>query len=88
MIKSPKDAKDQIGAKAPGKPGEAEGFQDPEDGEKWVRNPNGMGYGWEDAHGNVWVPTGHGGSAHAGPHWDVQMPDGTHMNVYPGGKSR
>ena len=88
MAKPPKDAKDPAGAKAPGKPGGAEGFADPEAGEAWVRNPNGKGHGWQDANGDVWVPTGHGGSAHAGPHWDVQKHDGTHVNVYPGGTTR
>jgi len=39
--KPPKDAKDPEGAKAPGKPGEAEGFMDPVDGEEWVRASNG-----------------------------------------------
>lgn len=41
------------------------------------------GYGYEDEHGNVWVwdPRGH-----AGPHWDVQHPDGSHTNVYPDGE--
>lgn len=88
MAKPPRDAKDPAGAKAPGKPTEAEGFLDPADGERWVKNPNGKGFGWEDANGNVWVPTGHGATAHAGPHWDVQMRDGTHLNVYPGGSTR
>jgi len=34
--------------------------------------------GWEDDGKNVWVwdPSGH-----AGPHWDVQHPDGRHTNV-------
>jgi hypothetical protein len=70
----PSDAHDPDGAKAPGKPGVNEGFQDPPDGEEWVRNPNGRGNGWRDADGNVWIPTGHGGAAHGGPHWDVQPP--------------
>ena len=41
------------------------------------------GYGYEDEHGNIWVwdPRGH-----AGPHWDVQHPDGSHTNVYPDGE--
>ena len=88
MARPPRDAKDPNGAKAPGKPGSAEGFGDPEGGEKWSKNPNGRGYGWEDRDGNVWVPTGPGAAAHAGPHWDVQRPDGTYVNVYPGGRLR
>ncbi|MFR0690914.1 polymorphic toxin type 37 domain-containing protein [Enterobacterales bacterium AE_CKDN230030158-1A_HGKHYDSX7] len=29
------------------------------------------------------------GSAHGGPHWDVQNPrTGKHTNIYPGGKKR
>jgi hypothetical protein len=72
--KIPGDAKDPDGAKAPGKPGEAEGFRDPKGGEQWVRNPNGRGYGWLDNKGHVWCPTGKDGSAHGDPHWDVQIP--------------
>jgi RHS repeat-associated protein len=86
---APSDAKDPNGAKAPGKPGEKEGFKDPKNGEKWVKNPNGRGSGWEDSDGKVWVPTGPGGSAHGGSHWDVQDPrTGGHVNVYPGGATR
>ena len=88
MAKPPRDAKDPDGAKAPGKPSVADGFEDPDDGERWSKNPNGKGHGWEDKDGNVWVSSGKGGRAHAGPHWDVQRPDGTHVNVYPGGKMR
>lgn len=53
-----KDARDPAGAKAPGKPGAAEGFEDPKTGEEWGRDPNGRGAGWKDKDGNVWVPTG------------------------------
>jgi RHS repeat-associated protein len=94
FAKPPKDAHDPNGAKAPGKPGEAEGFKDPKGGEQWVKNPNGRGKGWLDADGNVWVPTGQGGSAHGGggglngAHWDVQRPGGGYTNKYPGGKAR
>ena len=89
MAKPPSDAKDPEGAKAPGKPGELEGFKDPKGGEDWVKNPNGRGNGWKDDKGRVWVPTGHGGSAHGGPHWDVQDPrTGDATNVYPGGRKR
>lgn len=40
------------------------------------------GGGFEDSNGNVWKwdPSGH-----AGPHWDVQHPDGSHTNVAPDG---
>jgi RHS repeat-associated protein len=79
--KPPADAKDPNGAKAPGKPGEAEGFKDPKSGEDWVKNPNGRGNGWRDADGDVWVPTGQGGEAHGGPHWDVQTPGGGYVRV-------
>jgi hypothetical protein len=88
MNKIPKDAKDPNGAKAPGKPGADEGFKDPKDGERWVKNPNGRGSGWLDDKGRVWVPSGQGGSAHGGPQWDVQTPGGGYDNVYPGGKVR
>ncbi len=84
----PKDAKDPNGAKAPGKPGPAEGFKDPKGGERWVKNPNGRGYGWLDDKGRVWVPSGQGASAHGGPQWDVQTPGGGYDNVYPGGHVR
>ncbi|MFC3960421.1 polymorphic toxin type 37 domain-containing protein [Nocardia jiangsuensis] len=85
--KPPGDAYDPDGAKAPGKPGDAEGFVPPKGGEQWVPSPNGRGFGWLDADGKVWVPTGKGATAHGGPHWDVQ--DGkSYDNVYPGGKRR
>jgi len=85
--KPPSDAHDPNGAKAPGKPGKAEGFLDPKGGENWTKNPNGSGSGWEAKDGKVWVPTGPKPSrAHGGPHWDVQNPrTGTHINVKPGG---
>jgi RHS repeat-associated protein len=88
--KPPADASDPDGAKAPGKPGEEEDFEDPKGGEKWGPSPNG-GRGWVDDKGNVWVPTGPsvpGRPQHGGKHWDVQHPDGTHTNVYPGGTRR
>lgn len=88
MAAPPQDAKNADGAKAPGKPGAAEGFRDPKGGENWVPNPNGSGSGWQDANGDVWVPTGPGGRAHGGPHWDVQSPGGGYRNVYPGGNER
>jgi RHS repeat-associated protein len=84
----PKDAADPHGAKAPGKPGEQEGFKDPKTGPKWGKAPNGK-YRWVDAKGNVWVPTGQGSLAHGGPHWDVQNEDGSFGgSKYPGGFSR
>jgi RHS repeat-associated protein len=86
--KIPHDAADPNGAKAPGKPGAAEGFKDPKTGPKWGKAPNGKN-GWIDAQGNVWVPTGQGALAHGGPHWDVQNEDGTFGgSKYPGGFSR
>ena len=88
MAAPPQDATNVDGAKAPGKPGAAEGFRDPKVGENWVPNPNGSGSGWQDADGNVWVPTGLGGRAHGGPHWDVQSPGGGYRNVYPGRNER
>ncbi|WP_201295238.1 polymorphic toxin type 37 domain-containing protein [Nocardia sputi] len=63
----------------------------PKGGDRWVPNPSPKGprFGWEDADGNVWVPTGQGPLAHGGPHWDVQGKDGKdYDNVYPGGKRR
>ena len=86
--KPPKDATDPNGAKAPGKPGDAEGYCPGKKGPKWVPNPNGSGSGWEDENGGVWVPTGPGGEAHGGPHWDVEYPGGRYVNVYPGGRRR
>jgi hypothetical protein len=91
-IKPPADSHDQDGSKAPGKPGEEEGFNDPKNGEDWVPNPNGSGSGWLDNKGNVWCPTG-GKAAHGGEHWDVQKPGkagkpGKHVNIYPGGRKR
>lgn len=49
-----------------------------------VPNPNGRGFGWEDADGNVWVQTGQGGAAHGGQHWDVEFRKGGYKNVRPG----
>jgi len=85
--KPPKNAYDPNGPKAPGKPGEEQGFKDPKGGENWVPNPNpgrgGSSHGWEDANGDVWCPTGQGGRAHGGPQWDVQTPGGGYRNVWP-----
>jgi hypothetical protein len=75
------------GAQAPGKPTEADGFIPPKKGKKEkVKNPNGPGFGWQDARGNVWIPSGPKG--HGGPHWDVQYPGGGYDNIVPGGKVR
>lgn len=84
----PKDAYDPTGAKAPGLPGEAEGYCAPKGGERWVPSPKGKGHGWADKSGNVWVPSGLGGTAHGGAHWDVQLKKGGYRNVYPGGRVR
>ena len=85
--KPPENARDPNGPKAPGKPPEEVGFEDPKGGENWVPNPNpgkgGGSHGWQDANGNVWVPSGQGGRAHGGPHWDVQAPGGGYRNVRP-----
>ena len=82
---------------APGMPGPEDGYKRPKrwDGRR-VRNPNGPGYGVPDKDGNVWVPTGVGGSfpgsdgrAHGGPHWDIQNPwTGEHENRRPNKKKR
>ena len=53
-----------------------------------VKNPNGTGRVRLDSKGDVWVPTGHGPSAHGGPHWDVQSQGGGYRNVYAGGRVR
>jgi hypothetical protein len=88
LAKPPENAYDPNGPKAPGKPGDAEGFNDPRRGENWVSNPNpgrgGSSHGWQDDRGRVWCPTGQGGRAHGGPHWDVELPNGRHVNVPPG----
>nr|USU33137.1 hypothetical protein NG677_05500 [Methylobacterium sp. OTU13CASTA1] len=76
--------------KAPGEPTEKDKFKPKKswDGKK-VQASNG-GYGYPDANGNVWVPSGPDGSpaAHGGEHWDVQSPGGGYNNVYPGGLIR
>lgn len=76
-------------AREPGVPTEKDGFKPKKNWDgKLVPNPNGPGHGYPDKDGNVWIPTGTGPSAHAGPHWDVQKPGGGYVNVYPGGKVR
>ncbi|WP_353956434.1 polymorphic toxin type 37 domain-containing protein [Paraburkholderia fungorum] len=52
------NAYDKDGPKAPGKPGDAEGFCSLKGGDDWVKNPNGRGDGWRGKDGRVWVPTG------------------------------
>ncbi|WP_275897136.1 RHS repeat-associated core domain-containing protein [Stenotrophomonas sp. G4] len=59
--KPPADATDPNGAKAPGLPGEVEGYCAPKKGPQWVKSPNGRGSGWLDKSGDVWVPSGQGG---------------------------
>ena len=85
--KPPDNARDPNGPKAPGKPGPDEGFKDPKGGENWVPNPNpgkgGSSWGWQDAKGDVWCPSGQGGRSHGGPHWDVQTPGGGYRNERP-----
>jgi RHS repeat-associated protein len=85
--KPPADAQDPNGAKAPGLPTPGDGYIPPKGGPRWVPNPNaGMGgtaNGWEDKKGDVWCPSGQGGRAHGGPHWDVQSPGGGYRNVRP-----
>ena len=86
--KPPAEAYDAAGPKAPGKPPPEVGFKDPKGGENWVPNPNpgrgGASYGWQDAKGDVWVPSGlRPGRAHSGPHWDVQTPGGGYRNERP-----
>ena len=83
-------------ADAPGYPSESDGFilKKRWNGKK-VKKPNGRGKGYPAKDGGIWVPTGPGGallgttgSAHGGPHWDVQYSNGKYINVYPGGKKR
>jgi hypothetical protein len=85
--KPPDNAYDPNGPKAPGQPGPQNGYRPPKGGPNWVPNPNpGQGessHGWEDNKGRVWCPTGQGGRAHGGPHWDVQTPGGGYTNVGP-----
>jgi RHS repeat-associated protein len=87
LAKPPENAYDPSGPKAPGKPTEVDGFKDAKGGENWVPNPNpgkgGSSWGWQDAKGDVWCPTGPGGRGHGGPHWDVQTPGGGYRNVRP-----
>ena len=75
--------------KEPGKPGEKEGFKAPKGGAgELVKAPDGKQKGYRDKNGNLWIPTGKGGKAHGGPHWDVQRPGGGYINVHPGGNQR
>lgn len=84
---APPNASDPNGPKAPGLPGPENGYFPPKGGPQWVPNPNpgkgGSSHGWKDKKGNVWCPSGQGGRAHGGPHWDVQTPGGGHENVFP-----
>lgn len=87
FAKPPENAYDPNGPKAPGLPGEDVGYTPPKGGPSWVPNPNpgqdGSSHGWLDDSGRVWCPTGQGGRAHGGPHWDVQTPGGGNENVFP-----
>lgn len=84
FAKPPTDAYDKYGAKAPGKPGAAEGFKDPKTGEEWGKTRDGRSSGWKDSKGRTWVPTGLGETAHGGAHWDVQdARGGGYENIYP-----
>ena len=87
FAKPPENAYEPNGPKAPGRPSEADGFKPPKGGDNWVPNPNpgkgGTSWGWQDSKGDVWCPTGQGGNAHGGPHWDVQTPGGDYRNVKP-----
>jgi RHS repeat-associated protein len=79
-------------SKSPGQPTAKEGYTPPKRGAgsngEMVKNPNGPGRGYPDDKGRVWMPTGEGPLAHGGPHWDVQIPGGGYINVYPGGGVR
>lgn len=84
---APHDALDKNGPKAPGKPGAEDGFSEPK-GKPWAKAPNGD-WGWVDANGDIWVPTGPKGSiAHGKPHWDVQQRKGGYRNERPKGEGR
>ncbi len=84
--KDPVNSADPLGLYKAGShtlPGEADPggrvYIPPKDGRgqaKWNSDPP----GWIDAKGNVWQWE-KGLSPHAGPHWNVQHPDGTHTNV-------
>jgi len=89
--KPPKEAYDQFGPKAPGKPGPETGFKDPKGGDRWSKAPGSEKKGWEDASGNVWVPTGppQHPNSHGGSHWDVTDRHGNFLGSrYPGGFCR
>lgn len=87
LAKPPENAYDPNGPKAPGRPTEGDGFLPPKGGANWVPNPNpkqgGSSHGWEDIKDDIWCPTGQGGRAHGGSHWDVQTPGGDYRNVKP-----
>lgn len=77
--------------RAPGKPTEQDGYTPPKqwDGEK-VKHPQTGQVGYPDNRGRIWVPTGEGGLAHGGPHWDVipVKSRGQKVDIYPGGRKR
>ena len=77
--------KEFVDAQAPGLPTENDGFV-PKKNWDCRKIKHRRGFGWPDNRGDVWIPTGPNG--HGGPHWDVQHPDGTYENVFPGGGIR
>ena len=90
-LESESGSSSSTSAQEPGIPTVGDGFVPAKnwDGKTKVRSPNGRGFGYPDKKGNVWVPTGpRPGMAHGGPHWDVQHPDGSYDNIYPGGRQR
>lgn len=78
--------------KEPGAPTEKDGFVPEKDWNgKLKKAPNSQKKGYPHKDGSVWVPTGKNTDnvqQHGGPHWDVEHPDGSHENVYPGGRRR
>lgn len=88
IVYTDEELRDKGGAQAPGMPTAEVGYCPPKkwDGKK-VKVEKGKCagmYGYPDKRGKIWVPTGVGGRAHRGPHWDVQYPNGTdHDNVLP-----
>lgn len=77
--------------KAPFEPGSHTGFVPPKkwDGDVVKHKPKSgksKGFGYPDRKGRVWIPSGNDG--HGGAHWDVQLPNGKHINVCPDGSIR
>jgi len=85
------DKKKKKNEKAPGRPTEKDGFKAPKGKTREkiqkVKHQKTNQWGYIDAYGNIWVPTGEGPLAHGGPHWDVINRAGYRiMNIVPGGK--